>query len=211
MIVIVDFGCGNLFNVQRAVEHEGGSCVVSGDCEIINKAEKLILPGVGNFRTGMSALKELGLNQCLLEKVNQGVPLLGICLGMQLLMNESEENGLTQGLGLIPGRVEYIRSQEFFDQSFKVPNVGWRPLFSNPQGAKWEHSVLSGFKEGTDCYFVHSLCVIPEYPGDALAYSHYGGLDYCAVVQCNNVVGCQFHPEKSGAAGLRIINNFVHY
>lgn len=210
MIVIVDFGLGNLFNVQRAIEHEGGEVLISNNSGAIRSAEKLVLPGVGNFRAGMTALQERGLVGCLIERAIDGIPLLGICLGMQLLMDESEENGHTRGLGLIPGKVSYIRNQRTFDQSCKVPNVGWRALFKNPGIDTWQGSLLEGFDEGADCYFVHSLCVKPDESGDELAYTRYGGLQYCAVTRRGNVTGCQFHPEKSGTAGLKIIHNFVH-
>mgnify|MGYP000485748221 CR=1 FL=1 len=209
MIAIINLELGNLFSVSRAIEHVGGDCFVTDNIKEVMKADKIILPGVGSYKSGMESIYAKKLDGVLKGLACDGVPILGICLGMQLLMDHSEEHGNTQGLGLIPGAVEYFRNITGFDFKAKVPNVGWSSL--NKKRRSWEGTILEPVIEGDDCYFVHSLCVTPEVDDDLLALSHYGGVEFASVIQHQNISGCQFHPEKSGNVGLNIVRNFVDY
>ena len=175
----------------------------------IEKAEKLILPGVGSFKAGMDALKNKGLVEVIKKRASEGAPLLGICLGMQLLMDQSEEQGCHQGLGIIAGEVKKFQNLAGFDSSFKVPHINWCSVDKKKDGDKWSGSVLAGVQPGSDCYFVHSLCVLPKDRYHILAVSKYGNSEFCSVIKKDNISGCQFHPEKSGDVGLKIIDGFV--
>jgi len=177
MIAVVDMGLGNLFNVFRAITHVGGDAMITDEQTIVSQAEKIVLPGVGSYKAGMQALRNKQLVRCIVARASEGIPLLGICLGMQLLLDESEENGVNDGLGIIPGRVINFRNMEGFDNNCKVPYVGWSGLFSNSTTTSWRKSVLRGCEEGDDCYFVHSYCVVPECSSDLLASTRYGGID----------------------------------
>ncbi|MGD2027282.1 MAG: imidazole glycerol phosphate synthase subunit HisH [Anaerolineales bacterium] len=198
MIVVINYGVGNLHSVRKAVEYVGGDVVVTGDAETIMRAEKVILPGVGAFQDGMVGLQSRGLTQILLDAVKQGKLLLGICLGMQLLFSESEEQGAHQGLDLISGKVV------LFDQpGIKVPQIGWNQVAASKPSA-----LLHGIQEGDYVYFNHSYYCIPEEDGVALTRTDYGS-SFVSAVEKNNIYGVQFHPEKSQRVGLKILKNFV--
>jgi len=209
MIAIVDLGLGNLFSVDQAVHYSGGKSVITDDCEVIRKAERIILPGVGSYRFGMCAISNKGLYGCLKDSIDSGTPVLGICLGMQLLMDSSEEHGYCRGLGIIPGRSIHFRNRVDFDSDCKVPHIGWNGLFKNVDGGQWHDSILADVNEGDSCYFAHSYCVVPDKQEHILSLSRYGGCSYASSVKHKNVTGCQFHPEKSGIIGLKIIDNFI--
>jgi glutamine amidotransferase len=197
MIVIVDYGVGNLHSVQKALERVGAVAVVSGDPAALDAARAVVLPGVGAFGDGMANLQARQLVAPLRRQVQAGKPLLGICLGMQLLFDESEEMGRHRGLGLLPGRV-----LRFPESELKVPHVGWNRLRVRGDG------LLAGVDDGAYAYFVHSYYVLPEQPGDVLATTEYG-LEFAAVVGRGAIWGAQFHPEKSQEVGLQILANFV--
>jgi glutamine amidotransferase len=197
MIVIVDYGVGNLRSVQKALERVGAAAVVSGDPAALDAARAVVLPGVGAFGDGMANLQARQLVAPLRRQVAAGKPLLGICLGMQLLFDESEEMGRHRGLGLLPGRVLHFPESEL-----KVPHVGWNRLRVRGDG------LLAGVDDGAYAYFVHSYYVRPEQPGDVLATTEYG-LEFAAVVGRGAIWGAQFHPEKSQEVGLQILANFV--
>lgn len=203
-VVIVDYGLGNLGSVARAVRHLGAEPVITSDPVVIRDAERLILPGVGAFGTAMSNLQERGLIAPLKSFAGSGRPLIGLCLGMQLFMDESDEGALHRGLGLIPGRVERLQQA---DHRFKIPHIGWSGLA--PGARPWTGTALEGLKSGDALYFVHSYYVIPADPAHALAYTTYGSSNYCSVIAHGNVLGCQAHPEKSSDVGLKIIKNFL--
>lgn len=207
--VIVDYGLGNLFSVSQAVRSVGGQCITSDDPGVIRNAAYLILPGVGAFKDGMDNLRQRGLIEPLCEFVHSGRPLLGICLGMQLLMSESEEFGIHRGLDLIAGRVVRFADPPCAGLSYKIPHVGWNGLKLPSSTRRWTGTILEGLSEDPCMYFVHSYFVIPKDPADVLALTDYAGLSYCSVLQKNNVCGCQFHPEKSGKDGLRIFRSFL--
>ncbi|WP_274366151.1 imidazole glycerol phosphate synthase subunit HisH [Paenibacillus thermotolerans] len=196
MIAIIDYGMGNLHSVSKAVERLGYEAVVTSDPEAILAAEGAILPGVGAFGDAMALMRESGLDRTVREYAASGQPLLGICLGMQLLFTESEEHGTHEGLNLLPGRVVRFRGD------FKVPHMGWNKL----QTVR-EHPLLAGTENGY-AYFVHSYRVIADERADLLATADYYG-EVSAVVGRGQVYGMQFHPEKSGDIGMRLLGNFL--
>jgi glutamine amidotransferase len=202
MIAIVDYGVGNLRSVQKALERVGATAVVSADPATLDAAQGIVLPGVGAFGDGMDHLRARHLVKPVLRQVDEGKPLLGICLGMQLLFDESVEMGLHQGLGLLPGRV--VR---FPEGDLKVPHIGWNQL--HPSGAGSEMEILAGIGEGAYAYFVHSYYVDPAEPDDVLATTDYG-LGFASVVGRGRIYGAQFHPEKSQDVGLRLLENFAN-
>jgi glutamine amidotransferase len=208
-VVIIDFGVGNLLSVQRAVEHLGAEGVCTSNAELIRNAERVILPGVGAFANAMHSLESLGLIGVVREVTARGTPLLGICLGMQLLLDESEEFGLTKGLGLIPGRVTAIPDRSLDGQVLKIPHIGWNELVLS-EGCRWKDTLLEDSNPGDAMYFVHSFMAVPDSPSMLLANCAYGGHLIPAVIRSENVMGCQFHPEKSGKLGLLILNRFVN-
>ncbi len=200
MIAIVDYGVGNLRSVQKALERVGAMAVVTSDPAALDAAQGVVLPGVGAFGDGMDSLRARHLVEPVLRQARSGKPLLGICLGMQLLFDESEEMGLHQGLGLLAGRV--VR---FPEGDLKVPHIGWNQL--RMAGSRAEMALLEGIVEGAHAYFVHSYYVAPEEPGDILATTEYG-VEFASVVGQGTIYGAQFHPEKSQEVGLRLLENF---
>jgi glutamine amidotransferase len=206
---IVDYGIGNIMSVRRGFEYCGANvCLASTEDEIL-AADRLILPGVGAFRDGMDALLRLGFLDAILAKAQSGTPILGICLGMQLLFSKSYEFGDTNGLGLIPGEVVGISKFLEDGHRLKIPNIGWRGLRYTEKGRSWENTILEDVTPEDEMYFTHSFTGLCDDEVNLLATSEYGGLDLAAVVCSQNIVGCQFHPEKSGEAGLRVLNSFV--
>jgi glutamine amidotransferase len=198
MIVVVDYGMGNLRSVQKGFEKVGARAVISRDPEEIAKADKMVLPGVGAFAKCMENLTELGLVPPILDFIKTGKPFLGICLGLQLLFEESEEFGAHEGLKVIPGKVRAFPK----DMGLKIPHMGWNSVrFTR------SHPLFKGIEDGAYFYFVHSYYVDPENSQDALAESEYGQSFVCAASK-ENVVATQFHPEKSQSLGLRILENF---
>ena len=198
MIAIVDYGIGNLGSVTKAFRHVGAETVLTGDLATLRRADALILPGDGAFGATMDEVRSRGLVPLLMEAAAAGKPLLGICIGMQLLFEESEEHGRHEGLGLLPGRVRR------FSDDLVVPHMGWNRL--SPRGS---HTLLDGVAPGSHVYFVHSYYC--DAPADVvLAYSDYG-LDFPAIVGRDNILGSQFHPEKSQGVGLRMVENFVRF
>ncbi|MCA1319619.1 imidazole glycerol phosphate synthase subunit HisH [Bacillus tianshenii] len=202
MIGIIDYGMGNLYSVSKALERMDVPYVISSDQEVLAKADSLILPGVGSFRDAMAILKETKLDRFILNEVNRGKKLLGICLGMQLLYRESEENGVTEGLGLLEGRVVRFSGVTQQGERYKVPHMGWNKL-----DIQQESPLLDGLEDDF-VYFVHSYYVTGFAPEELLASSSYD-VQVPAVVGRGNVFGTQFHPEKSSDAGLAILKNFV--
>lgn len=212
-VAIVDYGLGNLYSVKHACEHAGLNAEVTSDHAVIERADALVLPGVGAFGDAMQTLQRLQLVDTLRQFAASGKPMAGICLGMQLLMEESEEFGVQEGLGLIPGRVVKIDHPHEGDRTLKVPQIGWngvyRPASTASAGDPWQGTWLEGVADGEPFYFVHSLIVRPADPGVVLATSTYGGIQFCSALRRNNVFACQFHPERSAAEGLRMYDNFA--
>ena len=208
-VTVIDYDCGNLFSVSRAIEISGRSFELTSDPEKIANADRLILPGVGAFGSARATLDARGLVAPIHAFVKTGRPFLGICLGMQLLFDSSEEFGAHDGLGLIPGKVAAIPSLRDDGTHRRIPNIGWCPI-TPPSTARWQSTMLRDLTPGAYMYFVHSFVGVPSAPDDILAVASYDSLELCAAVSHDNVTGVQFHPEKSAAEGLALINTFVH-
>ena len=209
-VVIVDYGMGNIKSVKRGLEKVGATVKVSSDPETIVAASKLVLPGVGSFKDGMRGLESSNLNTAICDYVKTGNLLLGICLGMQMLLDYSEENGYSKGLGLIPGSVKAIPMHDNDQFVRKVPHIGWSRLESLSGKSGWDGTYLNDVKFREYLYFVHSFMAIPKDQSNILAYCEYEKLLIVAAIRHNNVTGLQFHPEKSGKSGLRVLYNFVN-
>jgi imidazole glycerol-phosphate synthase subunit HisH len=197
-IRIIDYGMGNLRSVEKAVAAVGGRPEISGDPDIIRKSHALILPGVGAFGDAMTVLRRNSLDEAICEAVRTGTPLLGLCLGLQMLFCESEEFGNHEGLGLIRGKV-----LRFQGPDLRVPHVGW-----NQVELMKKDPLLENISEGRYFYFVHSYYVDPENSENALAWTEYGRR-FCSIARQGNVWGAQFHPEKSQEAGKQLLRNFL--
>lgn len=208
-VTIVDYGIGNLYSVQRALETCGARVLLSADPQVIENASRLVLPGVGAFEDGMKGLRERGLVEPLRRHAASGRPLLGICLGMQMLASASEEFGLHEGLGIVPGRVRAVPAHTTEGRPHKIPHIGWTGLLRPQHGASWEGSPLEGSAAGTAVYLVHSFAVVPDDDSHRLADCDYGGHRLCAALRKGKVFGAQFHPEKSGPAGLAMLTRFL--
>ncbi len=204
MIAVVDSGYGNLRSVEKALAHVGGQPVITADPDVVRRADQVVVPGQGAFRDCVAGLAERGLGQAVRESIARGVPFFGICLGLQVLFEESEEQGPCRGLGLLPGRVARFRPD---DRTLKVPHMGWNQV-SAPGGGVSSDPLWRGLGDSEFVYFVHSYHVVPANPADVALECDYGGL-FCAAVRRDNVFACQFHPEKSQRVGLQILKNFV--
>lgn len=199
MIAVIDYDAGNIKSVQKALEFLGKQAVVTRDRNEILTAERVILPGVGNFGDAMAKLKNFGLVSVLEEVAKQGTPFLGICLGLQLLFEESEESPGVKGLGLLPGRIVRIPKET----GLKIPQIGWNALKYPSKGRLFEK-----VPEGAYVYFVHSYYLKAEDEGIVTAVTEYGTTIHASVEQ-GNLFACQFHPEKSSKTGLQILRNFI--
>ena len=207
-VAIVDYGVGNLFSVARACEAAGLATITTSEPDEITRAAAAILPGIGAFGEAMAAIRRLDLVECLRALPERGIPLVGVCLGMQLLMEQSLEFGRHQGLGLIRGTVERLHA----GAANKVPHVGWtaihRPVSGSGSDA-WEASLLRDTRDDEPMYFVHSYVVRPRDVSVGLAEATYGGERFWAAVRADSIWGFQFHPERSGPAGLNIYRNLT--
>ncbi|MBR2916930.1 MAG: imidazole glycerol phosphate synthase subunit HisH [Clostridia bacterium] len=199
MIAIIDYGVGNLFSLKSSFDKIGQKTMVTGDPNEIKKADKIILPGVGAFEDAARKLRESGLFDLIIEEARSGKPLLGICLGMQLLFDKSFEYGEHEGLGLIPGEIRSIG--EVIPKDYKIPHIGWNAL-----NIKKDCPLFKYIKDGDFVYFVHSFYGA-NCTDSTVATSEYGA-PLTAAVSKGNIYGCQFHPEKSGEVGLNILRAF---
>ncbi len=209
-VTIVDYGMGNLFSVRRALEVVGASVVITSDAKEIESAEYLILPGVGAFADGMNGLTQRNLISPLKAFAKTQKPFLGICLGMQMMLEVGEEFGRHDGLGFIKGLVKVIAPKDRDGQILKVPHIGWNELHYTEAFPSWSGTLLDGLTPAKDAvYFVHSYAAQPIQAKNILAYTRYGGHDVVAVIREGNMTGCQFHLERSGPVGLKLLKNFL--
>ncbi|MES2770816.1 MAG: imidazole glycerol phosphate synthase subunit HisH [Pseudomonadota bacterium] len=207
-VALIDYGMGNLLSVQRGLERVGAEVHVTSEPEHILSADRVVLPGVGAFPDAMDELERRGLVPVMRTLAKQGTPLLGICLGMQILFDVGLEFGETAGLGLIPGRVLPMPKVSAQGDLLKIPHIGWNSL--HPAGdSDWQTGVLAELESGEAVYFVHSFMAQPQEARFSIAHCFYGGIPIAAVVGRNKVLGCQFHPEKSGEVGLRVLRGFL--
>jgi glutamine amidotransferase len=198
MIAILDYGMGNLRSVEKALERVGTDSEITADPDAVRDAEGVILPGVGAFPKAMERIRGLGFDELVSERAEAGIPILGICLGLQLLFESSVENEGAEGIGLLPGRVEPLAAN-----GLKVPHIGWSPV-------RWRHSsqLTEGLGDEPPFYFVHSFTPAPSEEGDVLGTAAYGERFACAVER-PPLYGVQFHPEKSSRVGLGLLRNFA--
>ena len=208
-VAVIDYGAGNLLSVQRGLEHCGARVILTKSPDRILAAERVVLPGVGAFGNAMQALEQFGLIEVIRELGRRQTPLLGICLGMQLLLDESDEFGVTAGLGMIAGRVIPVPIRTLSGEPQKIPHIGWSSLHPSETHGDWRRTLLQDNKNGDAAYFVHSFMADLADPMDRIADCAYGGHKIPAVIGRNKVVGCQFHPEKSGEVGLKILRRFI--
>lgn len=208
-VVVVDYGVGNLLSVCRAFEACQAGVELSRDAGRIAAAERLVVPGVGAFGDCMLELKRHGLERTVLDFVAGGSPVLGICVGMQMMMEVGEEFGEHQGLGVVPGRVRAIPKTTSEGLPHKIPHIGWSRLEKPTPATEWRGTILDGVEPGSTCYFVHSFTAVPADDKYRLADCDYHGQRISAALRAGNVFGTQFHPEKSGEIGLRILSNFL--
>ena len=209
-VMVIDYGIGNLLNVVRALEHCGALAeVVDAASAVGEMPERLVLPGVGAFGDGMQELKARGFDDLVRRFVQTGRPFLGICVGAQMLFDVSEEFGENAGLGLIPGRVQPVSRVDASGQPHRIPHIGWSPLAMPAARESWQGSLLADTAPGEPAYFVHSFAPVPEQEEHRLADTFYGGVRICAAVAQDNIMGCQFHPERSASAGLTLLQRFL--
>jgi len=207
-VVIVDYGSGNLQSIQKAFASRGVATLLTSRPEQVETARRLVIPGVGAFGDCVARVAERGLEEPIRRCIERGRPVLGVCVGMQMLFDRSEEFGVHQGLGLIRGTVTALSNADARGGRVKIPHIAWSELHA-PEGTRWDGTILAGV-ENADCvYFVHSFHAVPERWESCLAETHYGDQRICAVARSGNLYGCQFHPEKSGEVGLRIIQAFA--
>lgn len=199
MIAIVDYDAGNIKSVEKALQHLGEQPVVTRDTELLLRADKVIVPGVGAFGDAMEKMHQYGLTDILRTIAEKGTPLFGICLGLQLFFESSEESPGVEGLSLIPGKIVKIPARE----GYKIPHMGWNSLHVSPSSR-----LLKGIEDGAYVYFVHSYYLKAEHPEDVAATTEYT-VKIHAAAEHGNVFATQFHPEKSGEVGLKILKNFI--
>jgi glutamine amidotransferase len=210
-VAIVDYGTGNLYNVQRACEHVGLHPAITASPEEVLAADGVVLPGVGSMPHAMAFLDQSGLSDALRIVAERGRPLLGICLGMQMLMEEGSEFTRHRGLGILAGEVIRFPSRDEDDAELKVPHIGWNSVW-RPSGVAedlWHDTPLEATPDGGYMYFVHSYRVVPADPRVCIGVSRYGGVEFCSALAHGNTFGLQFHPERSGPHGLRIYGEFA--
>jgi len=203
MVVVVDYRAGNLTSVRLAFDALGESCVVTSDPAALQAADRVVFPGVGAAGAAMRDLNELELGDAVRSAVDRGVPFLGICLGTQIILSHSEEDGGTPCLGIVPGKVRRFMPTDHYD---KIPHIGW-----NTVAFRRSHPVFEGIEDNSEFYFVHSYYPDPADPGHVAGQTDYAGASFAAVVARDNLIATQFHPERSGRIGLKLLENFIQW
>ena len=205
-ITIIDYGCGNILNLARAIKFIGYEVDITHEKNKIINSSYVILPGVGAFGNAMKQIEKYNLHNTILEYAKSNKPLLGICLGMQILLTVSYEFGVHKGLGLIEGKVIKISNKK--NKEIKIPHMGWNEIYPNNNKKEWKNKILKNSPIGKSFYFVHSfICITKDYDS-TIAICNYSDISIPAVVATGNVFGCQFHPEKSADNGLAVLKNF---
>lgn len=205
-ITIVDYGVGNLHSLKKAFNFFDADAKVSEDRNDVLGSDAVVLPGVGAFEAGMRGLRLRGLIDAVKKIAAENKPILGICLGAQLLLSEGREFGVFEGLGIIPGKV--VRFSKL-DGGEKIPQVGWNKIYA-PQAISWQNTIFDSVaRNSPDFYFVHSYILEPDKKENVFGLTTYGGHEFCSVIKLGSIYGCQFHPERSGKKGLEIIKNFI--
>lgn len=202
-VSIIDYSIGNVQSISNALSNYDAEVIITDNKDTILESDSLILPGVGAYQKAMLELKKRNLPKILNDFRNTGKPILGICLGMQLLFDTSEEFGVSKGLSFCSGEV--VRFPK--ETKGKLPHVSWNSLIESSEG--WDNTLLDGVTENDDFYFVHSFICQPKDTKEILAYSMYGEHKFCSVIKKDNIYGCQFHPEKSSKIGLKLLKNFI--
>ncbi|MEI8229665.1 MAG: imidazole glycerol phosphate synthase subunit HisH [Candidatus Peregrinibacteria bacterium] len=204
-ICIVDYGVGNMYSIMKAMRLFSQDVVMSEDPAVLRTASALVLPGQGAFQAGMEGLEKRDLLPEVLRAAKGGKPILGICLGAQLLLEKGWEFGEWPGLGIIPGEVVHFPALQ---EKVKIPHMGWNAI-DLPDKGQWDGTAFVGITPGTEMYFIHSYILRPQMRAHVLAETTYGGVRFSSAIRSGNILGCQFHPEKSGKEGLRIVEGFV--
>lgn len=204
-ICIVDYGIGNIHSAMKGIKRFTNDVILTEKAADIDRATALILPGQGAFAAGMDGLRQRGLLEAVRNAAKRNIPILGICLGAQLLLEKGHEFGEYEGLGFLPGEVVHF---PMLSDDAKIPHMGWNSLQTN-DAVQWESTILAGLPQEANMYFIHSYILQPQKKEHILAQTTYGGLTFPSVIGRDTIYGCQFHPEKSGSEGLKIIENFV--
>ena len=207
-VTVLDYGVGNLLSVKRGLEHFGAEVKITSDYVDIQKADRLVFPGVGAFPNAMQSLEKIGLIDPIKVFIKTGKPFMAICLGMQLLMEESDEFQITKGLGMIKGKVTKLPSKNVQNANHKVPHIGWSRIQPGKDFSNWDSTLLEDNGNRDYAYFVHSYHVLPLEPATILATTNFNGIEVVAAVKSENITAFQFHPEKSSRVGLKILNRF---
>ncbi|MBU0758538.1 MAG: imidazole glycerol phosphate synthase subunit HisH [Nanoarchaeota archaeon] len=209
-VSVIDTSLGNISSVANAFSNIGADVSLIYTPEEISRAEYLVLPGVGSFSDGMDSIRKLKAEEAIKAHIRKNNPFFGICLGMQLLMEEGTEFGRHKGLGIIKGEAPQLPDpSEVKEEGYRLPHIGWDRLIENNVSAGWKNSILSDLVDSSEVYFVHSYVCSPKEREDILAETEYGGQRFCSAIKKDNIYGCQFHPEKSGAVGQSILYNFL--
>lgn len=210
-VTIIDYGLGNLLSLQRALEKCNANAIITSNPSVILNSQRAILPGVGAYAKGMQELKSRGLDEVVRNLLSKGTPLLGICLGMQLFFDSSEEFIFTKGLGILSGKVIPIPAIDKEDLPLKIPNNGWRSLVISNNSCSQKSVLKNWISKEEEYYFIHSYMVLPNDDSVRVADCIYGGYRVPAFIVKDNLIGFQFHPEKSGKAGLALLQKFIKY
>lgn len=209
-VVVIDYGLANLLNVVRAFEHCGAKVIIAHQPADVPNSGRLVVPGVGAFADCMAEIEKRGYSDVIRQYAASKNPTMGICVGMQILFESSEEFGNHAGLGILKGHVKRVPNLTTHGQTQRVPHIGWNHLLLPTEGKKWSNTVLNSFEDRQPAvYFVHSYAAVPSDPAVRLADCDYGGHRICAAAQHESLVATQFHPERSGEIGLEMIKNFM--